>query len=94
MQPLVVLIGIVMGSAVALLAGLVMVLVVFLFLPEFRERLSGEFVPLMQAIAWAALLTGAAVAAFLGQLKVRPWRMPAKLALAAALLLIGWNYWP
>jgi MFS superfamily sulfate permease-like transporter len=93
-QPLVALIGIVMGSSVALLAGLVMTLLVFLLLPEFHERLAGEFRPLLQAIAWAALLTGASVAAFIGQLRNRSWRLPAKLALVAAVLLVGWSYWP
>jgi hypothetical protein len=93
-QPLVVVIGIVMGSSVALLAGLAMVLAVFLLLPGFDDRLAGEFQPLLQAIAWAVLLTGASVAAFVAQLRLRPWRMPAKLALVGALLLVGWNYWP
>ena len=51
MQPLVALIGIVMGSSVALFAGLVMTLVVFLLLPEYRDRLSGEFQPLLAAVA-------------------------------------------
>ncbi len=44
MQPLVALLGIVMGSSVALLAGLAMTLAVFLLMPEFQERLSGEYV--------------------------------------------------
>ncbi|MEO6080329.1 MAG: hypothetical protein ABIQ86_11180 [Steroidobacteraceae bacterium] len=94
MQPLVALIGVVMGSCVALLAGLVMTLLVFLLLPEFHERLAGEFQPLLVAIAWAVLLTGASVAAFVGQLRHRPWRVGAKLGLAAAVLLVGWTYWP
>lgn len=94
MQPLVVLIGIVMGSSVALLAGLLMTLAVFLLLPEFRERLTGEFQPLLQAIAWAVLLTGTSVAAFLGRLRGRAWRMQAQLALLGAVLLVGWWYWP
>jgi hypothetical protein len=93
-QPLVVLIGIVMGSSVALLAGLVMTLAVFLLLPGVDDRLAGEYRPLLQAIAWAVLLTGASVAAFAGQLRLRPWRMQAKLALVVALLLVGWKYWP
>jgi hypothetical protein len=93
-QPRVALIGILMGSSVALLAGLCMVLLVFLLLPEFHERLSGEFQPLLQAIAWAVLLTGASVAAFVGELKRLPWRMAAQLALAVAVLLVGWSYWP
>jgi hypothetical protein len=93
-QPQVALIGILMGSSVALLAGLVMVLLVFLMLPEFRDRLSGEFHPLLLAIAWAALLTGASAAAFVGQLRGRPWRIYAQLVLAVAMVLVGWNYWP
>lgn len=83
-----------MGSSVALLAGLIMTLLVFLLLPEFHERLSGEFRPLVRAIAWAVLLVATSVAAFLGQLQGRPWRVPAALALGVAVLLVGWNYWP
>ncbi len=94
MQPLVALLGILMGSSVALLAGLVMTLSVFLLLPEFHERLEGEYQPLLQAIAWAVLLTAVSVAAFWGQLRLRPWRMYAQLALVAAVLLVGWHYWP
>lgn len=94
MQPLAALIGIVMGSSVALLAGLLMTLAVFLLLPEYRDRLSGEFQPLLAAVAWAALLVGVSVAAFVGQIKHRPWRLWAQLGLAVAILLVGWNYWP
>jgi hypothetical protein len=83
-----------MGSSVALLAGLIMTLLVFLLLPEFQERLQGEYRPLLQAIAWAVLLVACSAAAFLGELRQRPWRLPAALALGAALLLVGWNYWP
>jgi uncharacterized membrane protein len=93
-QPLAALFGIVMGSSVALLAGLIMTLLVFLLLPEFHERLSGEFRPLLEAIAWAVLLVATSVAAFLGQLQQRPWRLPAAAALAAAIALVGWSYWP
>jgi hypothetical protein len=93
-QPLAALFGIVMGSSVALLAGLIMTLLVFLLLPEFHERLSGEFRPLLQAIAWAVLLTATSVAAFWGQLRLTAWRIPAGLGLATSVLLVGWNYWP
>lgn len=94
MQPLTALIGILMGSSIALLAGLSMTLVVFLLLPEYRDRLAGEFPALLQAIAWAVLLVATSVAAFLGQLKRLAWRVPAQLALAAAVLMVGWTYWP
>jgi len=93
-QPLAALFGIVMGSSVALLAGLIMTLLVFLLLPEFHERLAGEFRPLLQAIAWAVLLVATSVAAFLGQIRQRQWRLPAAAALAAAIVVVGWNYWP
>jgi hypothetical protein len=83
-----------MGSAVALLSGLVMTLLVFLLLPEFRDRLASEFGPLLQAVAWAALLTAAAAAAFVGEIRSRAWRRPAQLVMLVVLLGIGWRYWP
>jgi hypothetical protein len=94
MRPLAVLLGIIMGSAVALFIGLVLTFLVFLLLPEFHEELSGEFIPLMQAIAWAALLAAAAVAGFLGEIRQRSWRHVAQLATVVALVGIGWRYWP
>jgi hypothetical protein len=93
-QPLAALFGIVMGSSVALLAGLIMTLLVFLLLPEFQERLSGEFRPLLQAIAWAILLTATSAAAFLGQIRRYRWRMAAAVAMGISVGLTGWHYWP
>lgn len=94
MQPRTVLIGIVMGSSVAMLMGLSLTLVVFLLMPGEYDRLAGEFGPLLQAIAWAALLVSTSVASFMGQLKLKPWRIPAQLALTATLVLVTWAYWP
>jgi hypothetical protein len=94
LQPLTVLLGIVMGSSVALLAGLSMTLVVFLAMPDYRDRLVGEFAPLLQAIAWAALLAGTSIASFIGQLKLKGWRFAAQLGLAVAIGLVAWTYWP
>lgn len=94
MRPLAVLLGIVMGSAVALFGGLVLTLLVFLLLPEFRDELSAEFMPLLEAIAWAGLLAGVSVAGFLGELRNRAWRHGAMLAMAGAVLGMGWRYWP
>lgn len=82
-----------MGSSVALLAGLIMTLLVFVLLPEFQERLQGEFAPLIEAIAWAVLLTATSTTSFLGQLKLRPWRVAAQLALIGAVVAVGWRYW-
>lgn len=94
MQPLTALIGIVMGSSIALLAGLAMTLAVFLLLPDQRERLASEMPALVQAIAWAVLLVATSIAAFVGQLKRLPWRVAAQFALAVAVLVVGWWYWP
>lgn len=93
-QPLVALLGVVMGSSVALLAGLTMTMVVFLLMPEFHDRLSGEYLPLLQAIAWAVLLAATSAAAFVGQLKYRPWRFVAQLGLVASVGMVAWKYWP
>ena len=94
MQPLVALLGVVMGSSVALLAGLSMTLAVFLLLPGHHDRLSGEYLPLLRAVAWAALLVATSATAFVGQLKMKPWRIPAQLGLVVAVSLVAWTYWP
>jgi hypothetical protein len=83
-----------MGSAVALFGGLVLTYLVFLLLPEFRDELSAEFLPLLQAIAWAALLAAASIAGFLGEIRHLAWRRGAQLATAVSLVGIGWRYWP
>ncbi len=94
MRPLAALLGIVLGSGVAFFAGLALTLVVFLFLPEHRDRLSGEFAPLLRATGWAAVLTAIAAAAFIGELRSRQWRRLAQGLLAAVLLGLVWTYWP
>jgi hypothetical protein len=93
-QPLAALLGIVMGSSVALLAGLAMTLAVFLLLPEYQDRLAGEYQPLLKAVAWAALLAGASVLAFVGQIKAKPWRRAAQAGLVVVVALAVWIYRP
>ncbi len=94
MRPWATLLGVVMGSAVALLVGLGMTLVVYLLLPEFHERLAGEFRPLLAAVAWAAALVGVSTCAFVGELREWPRRYWVQVALAMLLLAYGWAYWP
>lgn len=94
MQPLAALFGIIMGSSVALLAGLIMTLLVFALLPEFHDRLSGEFRPLAKAVAWAMLLTVTSVAAFWGEIKRRAWRLWAALGMGLSLAMVTAYYWP
>lgn len=94
MRPLAVLLGIVMGSAVALFGGLLLTFLVFLLLPEFQEELAAEFMPLLEAIAWAGLLAAASVTGFVGEVRQRAWRLAAQAATVAAVVGMGWRYWP
>ena len=94
MQPLTVLLGIIMGSSVAIALGLGMVLIVFLILLGERPELRAEFRPLMLGIVLFTVLSVLSVASFLGSVRQRSWRRVAMAGLWSVLLLIGWIYWP
>jgi cytochrome bd-type quinol oxidase subunit 1 len=94
MRPLVVLLGIVMGSTVSIAAALLMTAVVFLLLPEYGERLQDERAPLMVACLLMVILAGTAAGSFYAELKRRPWRPAAHAALLVMLVLTVWIYWP
>jgi hypothetical protein len=94
MRPLTALLGIVLGSAVAIFVGLAMTFVVYMLLPEFRDRLSGEFAPLLRAIAWTAVVSAAAAAAFVSELRQHRARRALLVVLVAVVGLFGWTYWP
>ena len=74
MRPMAVLIGIIMGSAIALTVSLSMSAIVFLLLPEYSARLASERLPLLRALLWGWSLTGVAGASFIGELRGRRWR--------------------
>lgn len=94
MRPLAVLLGIVMGSAVSLAVGLAMTFIVFLFLPQYTERLAPEKGPLLQAILLFTLLSAASAMSFYGEVRTRRWRLPAMAVMVALLGLTFWIYWP
>jgi hypothetical protein len=94
MRPLVVLLGIVMGSTVSIAAALLLTGVVFLLLPEYGARLAEERQPLMVACLLSVLLAGVAATSFYGELRVRSWRYAAHGALLAVLAVALWTYWP
>jgi hypothetical protein len=94
MRPLVVLLGIVMGSTVSIATALLLTGVVFLLLPEYGARLADEREPLIVACLLSVLLAGAAATSFYGELRVRAWRYAAHSALLAVLAVALWTYWP
>jgi hypothetical protein len=83
-----------MGSTVSLALGLAMVFVVFLFLPEHADRLSGERLPLLKGILVFTALSAAAAASFYGEIRIRRWRSLAMGAMVALLGVAVWMYWP
>jgi hypothetical protein len=93
-KPLAALLGIVMGSLVAMFGGLAMTLAVYLLLPEYHDRLAGERAPLLGAVAWTACLSAVAALAFIGEIRDRRWKRVAQLALAVLLVAFAATYWP
>ena len=94
MRPLVVLLGIVMGSTVSIAVALLLTGVVFLLLPEHSERLADEQRPLMVACLLSVVLAGVAIASFYGELRTRAWRLAAHAGLVVMLAIALWTYWP
>jgi hypothetical protein len=95
MRPLAVLIGIIMGSALALTVGLVLTWVTLAILPAAdAEQLTSERAPLGLAIGIFAALTVISALSFYGQLRERAWRHLANGVMLAALVGSVWLYWP
>ena len=94
MRPLVVLLGIVMGSTVSIAAALLLTGLVFLLLPEYGARLADEKRPLLAACLLSVFLAALAAASFYGELRTRSWRYAAHGALVLVLAMVLWVYWP
>ena len=94
MRPLVVLLGIVMGSTVSIAAALLMTGAVFLLLPGYADRLADEQAPLKVACVLSVILAGVATTSFYGELRTRRWRHSAHVALTLMLVISLWTYWP
>jgi len=94
MRPLVVLLGIVMGSTVSIAVALLMTGVVFLLMPEYADRLADERGLLLVACSLSVLLAAIAVTSFYGELRLRTWRYVAHAGLAMSLAVVLWTYWP
>jgi len=94
LRPLALLLGIAMGSAISLTAGLALTVVVFLALPEYRERLHGELSPLLEGLLWAVALASTASASFVGEIRAKSWRRPVQLVFLIILMSMSWHFWP
>ena len=94
MRPLAVLIGIVMGSTVAIAVALAMTLTVFLLLPDQAARVDEELWPLARTLAFMTVVAAVAAASFYGELRDRHWRRLANGGLILALGATVWMYWP
>ena len=94
LRPLVVLLGIVMGSTVSIAVALLLTGVVFLLLPEYGSRLADERGSLVLACLLSVGLAAIAVTSFYGELRQRGWRFGAHAAQAAVLAVALWTYWP
>ena len=94
MRPLTALLGILMGSAVALATGLVMTWIVILFLPQEEARFAPEQPALLRAIAVFSVFSLASAASFYGELRGRRWRGAAHVGTVLMLGVAVWIYWP
>lgn len=94
MRPLLVLLGLVLGSAASITFSLLAVTIVFAVLHPRYPRLEAELEPLLVNLAVFAVLTSAAALSFYGELKARAWRHASAVVLAILLVAIGRYYWP
>lgn len=94
MRPLTVLLGIIMGSSVAMGVSLAMTAIVFVILGDYSSRIQQEGGPLLRGLAWSWSAVAISVAAFYGEVRQRPWRRWAKGAVVMLLAVVGLVFWP
>ena len=95
MRPAVVVLGFVLGSAVAITFALIGTMIVFVALRSEYPRLDSELGPLAISGCLFSLLTVAAGSSFYGELKGRRWRRGALAALLVMLVAVAaYHAWP
>ena len=92
MRPLTIITGIVMGSAVSISLGLVVVLIIFFFTGTELPRIQDELVPVTASLGWFAALAGASVVGFIGVLREYRWSWRAQLAMWGCVDAVGWRF--
>jgi len=93
-QPLTVLSGVILGTAVSIGFGLSVVCFIFWLLQGDYPRLESELPELLRSTAIFLILSVVAAAGFYGSLKRTFWRRWSFAALWFLLLLTGFYYWP
>ena len=95
MRPAVVVLGFVLGSAAAITFALAGTTIVFITLRSEYPRLEDEPQPLLINVGLFSLLTLAAGSSFYAELKERPWRRVALVALIVVLAAVAaYLAWP
>jgi hypothetical protein len=94
MRPLTVLLGIIMGSSVAMAVSLAMTAIVFVLLGDSAARYRNDGAPLLRGLIWSWSAVAISVTAFYGMVHGRPWRAWAASAVFLMLAIIGLVFWP
>lgn len=94
MRPLTVLLGIIMGSSVAMAVSLAMTAIVFLLLGDYAARYRHDGTPLLHGLLWSWSAVAISASAFYGMLRERPWRRWAAGAAFLMLAVVGIVFWP
>jgi hypothetical protein len=94
MSPLAVLTGIIFGSAVTIVTGLAMVLVVFLTMSGEQPALAREYGSLLKSFFLFLALAFVAGYAFVGVLRQRRWWWLAQAATWLVVVALAAYYWP
>jgi len=94
MSPLAVLTGIIFGSAVTIVIGLAMVVVVFLAMSGEQPGLARETGPLLRSFLLFLALAFVSGYAFVGLLRQRPWRWVAQGGTWITIAALAAYYWP
>jgi hypothetical protein len=85
MRPAVAILGFVLGSAAAITFALAGTAIVFTVLRSDHPHLDAELAPLGINLGLFSSLTATAAACFYAEIKERPWRRAARLALGLSL---------
>jgi len=94
MRPMAMLNGILLGTAGSIAVGTAVTLLIVTLLAGENERLQGEWRLLLVTTLLFAALAVACGAAFVGHLRLRPWRWWAQAAVVIVLASIAGSFWP